>query len=172
MHISTMEHMVKLVERYLKVPSKLNIFDVGSYNVNGCFRQLFQRPDWTYTGLDIAAGPNVDIVLSDPYKFPFPDNHVDVVISGSTFEHVEFFWLTFQEMARILKPSGYIFLIAPSKGVEHKHPVDCWRFYPDGFRALAKYCSLNAVEVHTDWTPHPDPPSSIWGDTVGVFLKL
>lgn len=167
-----MEHMVKLVNAYLTYLPRLDILDVGSYDMIGCYKPLFEKPGWNYTGVDIAAGPNVDVVLEDPYKFPFPDEHFNLVISGSTFEHTEFFWLTFQEMVRVLKPPGYIFLHAPSRGPEHKHPVDCWRFYPDGFRALAKYCSIKIIEVHTDWELYPAADNSfIHGDTIGVFWK-
>ena len=65
------------------------------------------------------------------------DGHYDALISGQAFEHVKFFWLTWMEMVRTLKPGGFIFLIAPSRGPEHRYPVDCWRFYPDSYRALA-----------------------------------
>lgn len=176
MHISQMEHMEELIQKYLIYIPRLDILDVGSYDVNGSYKSLFinesKSKRWTYTGADIAAGPNVDVVLDDPYKFPFKDNQFDLVISGSVFEHTEFFWLTFQEMTRVLKPLGYIFLTAPSRGPEHKHPVDCWRFYPDGFRALAKYCNLEAIEVTTDWHNYvSDDNSYIHGDTVGVFWK-
>ena len=64
-----------------------------------------------------------------------------------------------------------MFLIAPSRGPEHRYPVDCWRFYPDGFHALAKLGRLELLEVGTDWEPHPEPDSAPWGDTVGVFRK-
>lgn len=51
-------------------------------------------------------------------------------------------------------------------------PTDCWRFYPDGFRALAKYSASELLEVSTDWLPSEDTDSSQWGDTVGVFRKV
>jgi SAM-dependent methyltransferase len=96
---------------------------------------------------------------------------IDLIISGQAFEHIEFFWRTWLEMVRVLKPGGKIFLIAPSRGPEHRYPVDCWRFYPDGFAALAKYGSLELTQIHTDWEPHTAPDSAPWGDTVGVFYK-
>ncbi len=102
---------------------------------NARFRTHVQRPNWTYQGIDLNEGPNVDVVLTSPYKFPMADGHYDVLISGQAFEHVKFFWLTWMEMVRTLKPGGFIFLIAPSRGPEHRFPVDCWRFYPDGYRA-------------------------------------
>ena len=45
-----------------------------------------------YTGLDIIDGPNVDVVLSDPYEYPLESSRVDFIISSSSFEHTEFFW--------------------------------------------------------------------------------
>lgn len=147
------------------------ILDIGSYDVNGSYRPLFDSPSWRYTGVDLEAGPGVDLVLESPYRLPVDDQSIDLVISGQAFEHVEFFWLTWLEMRRVLKPGGAVFLIAPSRGPEHRYPQDCWRFYPDGYRALARFGGFDLVEVHTDWEPHPDPGSAAWGDTVGVFRK-
>lgn len=171
MHTSSLEHMKKLVDTYLQPEEKLTILDIGSCDINGTYKQFFDRPNWKYTGTDLATGKNVDVVMPSPYSLPFPSGSLDLVISGQVFEHVEFFWLTWLEIVRILKPDGRIFLIAPSRGNEHKYPVDCWRFYPDGFNALAQYGGLELLEVHTDWTPHAAPDSVLWGDTVGVFRK-
>lgn len=171
MHTSSMEHVQRLVEKYLTPDEPLHAVDVGSYDVNGSYRQFFDIPGWRYTGVDLAAGPNVDVVLRSPYRLPFQSFSVDVVVSGQAFEHVEFFWLTWMEMARVVRPGGYIFLLAPSRGPEHRYPQDCWRFYPDGYRALSKYVSMELLEVSTDWEPHPSPDSGPWGDTVGVFKQ-
>lgn len=171
MHKSSYDHMRRLVETHLDPLRPLRILDLGSYNVNGSYRELFAHPQWSYTGIDLSEGPGVDIVLQTPYRFPLPIGGFDLVISGQAFEHVEFFWLSWLEMLRVLKPGGQLFLIAPSRGPEHRFPHDCWRFYPDGYRALAKWGACELVDVFTDWDPHPDPDSSHWGDTVGVFRK-
>jgi SAM-dependent methyltransferase len=172
MHLSSYQHMSGLVAKHLDAASSLRIVDIGSYDVNGSYRSLFaDRPMWSYTGVDLSAGPGVDVVLRDPYRLPIEDASVDLVISGQAFEHIEFFWVTWLEMLRVLRPGGRIFLIAPSRGPEHRFPQDCWRFYPDGYRALAKFGRCELTEVSTDWEPHPDPDSSHWGDTVGVFVK-
>lgn len=171
MHKSSMDHMRSLVAEYLSADESLSVMDLGSYDVNGSYRELFDNPRWSYTGLDASDGPGVDVVLKDPYKFPFGRNTFNVAVSGQAFEHVNYFWLTFMEIMRVLKKGGVFFLIAPSRGPEHRFPQDCWRFYPDGYRALAAYGGCELLQVSTDWDPHPDPDSSHWGDTVGVFRK-
>jgi SAM-dependent methyltransferase len=170
-HASSYEHMTDLVHRHLDRTRPLSVVDIGSYDVNGSYRTLFDAPTWRYVGIDLAEGPGVDVVLTSPYRLPLPSGSVDLVISGQAFEHVEYFWLTFLEMVRVLRPGGMIFLVAPSRGPEHRYPQDCWRFYPDGYRALAKFGNCDLVEVGTDWGPHADPDSAQWGDTVGVFRK-
>lgn len=169
MHVSSYQHMQRLVSKYLDRDRALEAIDIGAYDVNGSYRTLFDSPKWRYTGIDLEAGPGVDVVLTSPYRFPFASASVDVIVSGQAFEHVEYFWMTWLEMIRVLKPGGLILLIAPSRGPEHRYPQDCWRFYPDGYRALAKFGRCELVEVSTDWEPHDDPGSAPWGDTVGVF---
>ena len=171
MHRNSIDHMRALVERYLDRDASLLIGDIGSFDYTGSYRDLFRHPGWSYQGLDLEAGPNVDVVLPSPYTFPFADAHFDVIVSGQAFEHVKFFWLTWMEMVRTLKPGGYIFLIAPSRGPEHRFPVDCWRFYPDGYRALAEYGGIDVLEVRTDWAAFPFAKGRVWGDTVGAFAK-
>lgn len=171
MHASSLRHMSDLATRYLAGRSMLRVADLGSQDVNGSYRPLFDCPGWQYVGIDLVAGSNVDVVLPSPYRFPFRNGTFDLVVSGQAFEHVEYFWLTWLEMVRLLSPGGMIFLIAPSRGPEHRFPVDCWRFYPDAYAALARYANLELLEAKTDWAPAPELDSAPWGDSVGVFRK-
>jgi hypothetical protein len=140
------------------------VLDIGGANVNGSYRDVFAGPQYRYRAADISAGEGVDIVLDDPYRIPLPDASVDIVLSGQMLEHCEFFWLAFQEMVRLLKPDGFIFLIAPSAGPIHRYPVDCYRFYPDAYGALAKF---SGCLLHDVWRDERGP----WQDLVGVFRK-
>lgn len=176
MHQSSYEKMRDFVDRYLadRRNEHLDIVDLGSQDVNGSYRPLFEYPGWHYRGLDLAPGRNVDIVLERPYRWPtVASSSIDVCISGQALEHVPFFWLTALEVARVLKPGGLCCLIAPSGGYEHRYPVDCWRFYPDGMVALAHFARLEVVEARTDWTPRSDysDDSAAWKDTVLVARK-
>ena len=144
--------MADFRDRFLK-DIKLNIIDLGSQVINhpdqvkvGSFKKIFNRPKWKYTGADTAEGINVDIILQSQYKWQFADGQFDVVISGNTIEHVERPWEWFIEAARILKPGGMMCVIAPSMWRWHRYPLDCYRFYPDGMKALAEYSGLEFIE--------------------------
>jgi SAM-dependent methyltransferase len=167
MHSESFEKMRLFVDEYLSQykNEKLIIGDLGSQNINGTYKDLFNVESWKYVGIDVIHGQNVDIVLNNPYEWKeIEDNFFDVIISGQAFEHIEFPWLTIKEVERVLKPNGLFCLIVPSKGPEHKAPYDCWRFYPDGIKALAKWVNLNVVEVFSE-------KNGIWGDTFAVLQK-
>lgn len=136
------------VEEYL--PDKeLSILDLGSKAVGRetrTYRQFFSNSKWKYTGADTETGNNVDVVV-ESYKFPFKDEAFDIIISGQTIEHVEYPWEWFKEMARVLKKDGLCCIIAPAVIHEHRYPIDTYRYYPDGMKALAKWSGLSAVKV-------------------------
>ncbi len=176
MHQSSLKKMKAFKEKYLNAleGKKIKIMDLGSQDVNGSYKPIFDVPGWQYVGVDAAPGKNVDLVLPSPYRWTqVPSNSVDVVISGQAFEHIEFFWLTALEIRRVLKDSGLCCIIAPSSGFEHRYPVDCWRFYPDGFTALAEFSGLHPVEVYTQWDDEEGyrDSSNAWHDSVLIASK-
>lgn len=175
MHQSSLENMAAFSKEYLtgREGERLEILDLGSCDVNGSYKQFFASPNWRYIGVDMAPGKNVDVVLSDTYDWKeFGSSSIDVLVSGQVFEHVEYFWLTMLEIKRVLKPGGLCCIIAPSGGYEHRYPVDCWRFYPDGVKALARYAGLDVLKAETRWEggSYKDD-SALWKDTVLVCRK-
>jgi SAM-dependent methyltransferase len=141
----------------------IKVLDVGSYSVNGSYKDLFNMSKFEYTGLDMEKGPNVDIVINKPYDWSCIENDsYDIVISGQTFEHVEFFWITMTEMTRVLKMNGLICLIVPNELGEHRYPVDCYRFYSDGMVALARYVNLDVLHAHTHSAPIESKEKELW----------
>lgn len=157
----------KFVEKYLNgmANDQLNVLDVGSLDVNGTLKPLFAvNNNWKYTGMDLQAGNNVDIVLEDMHKYPFQDSCFDVIVSTTVLEHDPMFWISFQEMVRVTKSKGYIYLCTPSAGRVHRYPLDCWRFYPDAYKALSMWCpSATLVQAYVS---EKEP----WKDNVGIFL--
>lgn len=154
MHKSSMARMNWFVNTYLNDKKKRKILDVGSYNVNGCYKELFCQEKFEYEGLDMENGPNVDIVPQNTYNWQEINNdNYDVIISGQALEHIEFFWVTVAEMIRVTKRNGLICIIAPNGFGEHRYPVDCWRFFTDGMIALARYYKLEIIHAHTNSAP-------------------
>lgn len=160
-----MEFLVKYYERfYSKDKEHVNVLDIGSYDMNGTYKNLFAEKTYSYTGLDMSAGPNVDVVPNDIYdwKEEFEDASFDLVISGQVFEHVEYPWRTMEEICRVLKPSGFCIIIAPNAGVEHKAPKDCYRYFADGLAALAKWAGLKVHHVSVAGVPDKDAFTDEW----------
>lgn len=176
MHQTSMENMAKFRQTWLarREQEPLLILDLGSMDVNGSYRELFDRPPWIYKGVDMAPGKNVDIVLQNTWHWKdIPSDSVDVLISGQAFEHIAFFWIAMLEVARVLKPGGICCIIAPSSGPQHRYPVDCWRFFPDGMNALARFARLKvlSVENRAAAAVPADVKKDMWKDTVLVCQK-
>jgi SAM-dependent methyltransferase len=165
--------MKNFVDKYLTGKEDLKILELGSQDVNGSYKPLFNKKGWKYIGADRVEGPNVDVVLKHSYYWgEIKSNSIDVVVSGQVFEHVEFFWHTMLEVSRILKKGGLCCIIAPSNGPEHKYPVDCFRYLPDGFAALARYSSLKTISAYADFNCNEyTDGSNTWKDCVLICEK-
>lgn len=73
MHYSQLRHMELSVKRYLPSDRRATVLDVGSRNVNdkvATHKQLLKGRDVDYLGIDLQDGPNVDRVMTKPYRFP------------------------------------------------------------------------------------------------------
>lgn len=135
------------------------VIELGSYDVNGSVRPLVAvlKPV-EYVGVDLRAGPGVDIVgdlcsgfLRDRY------GQFELVISTETLEHVQSWPLFVHEMKRLAKPGGQLLLTCRSPGFAlHDYPGDYWRFTVDDLREAFADCELLSVD--------PDPESA------GAFL--
>lgn len=70
-----------------------------------------------YSILNKKEAINIRVVLEDGRMLHFPDNSFDVVVSFSAIEHMEKFsdrLKAVEEMARVLRPGGYIAITGPN----------------------------------------------------------
>src|SRR5262249_9796719 len=126
------------------------ILEVGSYQVTGQeeiadLRGLF--PNKPYVGVDVRQGPGVDRV-ADVENLPYPDGSVGTVLAMNTFEHVPHFWRGFEEIHRVLRPDGAVFLSCPFFFHIHSFPSDYWRFTPEALEVLLEQYPSKIVGCH------------------------
>ena len=127
-----------------------------------------KKKKWSYTGLDLRKGNNVDIIIENAYDWKeIDENSYDVVVTGQALEHMEFFWLTMEQINKVLKPGGLCCIIVPSTGPVHRNPYDCYRFNEDGVRSLAKYVKFEILESGTTTDEISDP----WYDSFVIARK-
>lgn len=115
-------------------------------------------------GLNVGGGPvrldprlvHVDLFLEAPVdcvaraeKLPFADGSFDLVVSQETVEHVPDPFAAVEEMARVTRPGGRIYLQVPFVIGYHPGPEDYWRFTRAGVRTLLERAGLReaAIEI-------------------------
>ena len=93
--------------------SNKKVLEVGSLNINGTVRDLFENCD--YTGIDVGEGKCVDIVCPGQ-EYDAPDETFDVVCSLECFEHNPYWAETFANMIRMVKSGGLVFMTCATTG--------------------------------------------------------
>lgn len=97
--------------------------------------------------LDFASRTDVPLTYctEDEYSFPVEAGSYDVVLAAQVIEHVRKIWRWLPEVARICRPGGLVIIINPISWHYHEAPVDCWRIYPEGMRALCDEAGLEVL---------------------------
>jgi SAM-dependent methyltransferase len=136
------------------------ILEIGSYQVEGQeqiadLRGFFSaRP---YIGIDVRPGPGVDQV-ADVESLPHATGSIGTVIALSTFEHVQHFWRGLDEVYRVLRPDGVLFISCPFSVHIHNYPSDYWRFTPESFDVLLDRYPSKVL----GWHGPPKRPENVW----------
>lgn len=98
---------------------KANILDAGCGHEAPVISRIVERCNIAI-GSDIThlkpanAHPGVNFLQSDLSEIGVGDNTLDMVISRSVLEHVQYPAGTFREINRILKPGGYFIFLTPN----------------------------------------------------------
>jgi SAM-dependent methyltransferase len=177
MRVNPIELLKSFRDRYAS--GNVTVLDIGSMDLHGNknnAKTVFSNA--VVTGVDIAPGNNVDVVI--PANPTTPVGSFDVVVSSNTFEHVKRPWQLFQWATTNLKPGGHIFIVSPFSFEYHRHPVDCWRFTPDSYQVLCDDNGITLLESEiTRWcgTLIPMFRDAAWliakkGDTKAAFNVL
>jgi SAM-dependent methyltransferase len=112
------------------------VLEVGSFDVNGSPRSVFQADAEWYHGVDISPGPGVDAVVDgEKLSAHFDAESFDTVVSMECLEHTVRPWIIVEQMKAVLRPGGHLWISTPTYGFPlHRYPIDCFRFGEDAYR--------------------------------------
>jgi len=105
-----------------------------------------ERIDARLIRLDLARRATTDCV-ADARRLPFRAGAFDLVVSQETVEHVADPFEAVREMARVLRPGGWIYLQLPFVIGYHPGPEDYWRFTRAGIAELLHQAGFGQAVV-------------------------
>jgi hypothetical protein len=89
------------------------VLEVGSLNINGSIRQFFSNCD--YLGIDVGSGVDVDLVC-EGQNLHHPNDSYEIFGSCECFEHSPYWVETFNNMYRMTKSNGLVFMSCATTG--------------------------------------------------------
>ncbi len=112
----------------------VKMLEVGSRSVISKSSWKKHTPQASYTGFDYMEGPNVDVV-GDAHELAlhFQPEQFDLVVSFAVFEHLACPWLVAEQIAKVLKVGGVVFIETHFSYSEHETP---WHFFQFNSHAL------------------------------------
>lgn len=150
-----MHYNVWSLRRYIKRVSKLveaekSIVDIGAGECQ--YKQFFSHANYVSTDLCVSTdhhkySDGIDYVCPADNQ-PFENQSFDFVLCTQVLEHVRKPEKVIQEISRILKPGGLLFLTVPQSWEEHEQPYDYYRFTQFALLALAEDNHLEVVEIN------------------------
>lgn len=118
------------------------ILEIGSkdYGNTENFRVLIEDGS-EYVGVDMSAGKGVDLVLDLTLEFEeisrqLGGKRFGTIICLSVLEHCEQPFKMAENITRLLKDDGCVFISAPFSWRFHGYPSDYWRFSHEGIKKL------------------------------------
>jgi SAM-dependent methyltransferase len=127
-----------------KLNSLLKILDqndTSALNVGAGLTRIHPK----ITNMDIFPGDHIDIV-GFAEDIPCADESFDLIISQECLEHVRDPFKAMNEMYRVLKKGGKIYLQLPFIIGYHPGPTDFWRFTTEGIEELARRNQFTLLE--------------------------
>jgi SAM-dependent methyltransferase len=96
--------------------------------------------------------------LADVESLPHASGSVGTVIALNTLEHVPRFWRGLDEIYRVLRPDGVLFVSCPFYFHIHSFPSDYWRFTPEALEMLLEDYPNKIL----GWQGPVKRPANVW----------
>lgn len=137
-HKEQQDYCLSVKEIYPDKFKDCKVLDIGSLDINGNNRYLFT--DYSYIGLDLGAGLNVDVVRSG-HEYT-SKTKFNVVISTECLEHDIFWKETLKNAYKLLKKGGILIFTCAAygreqHGVVHANP-ECSPFTINYYGNISK----------------------------------
>ncbi len=117
------------LDRYLQGDIVGAVLEIGSkdYGNTSSFRNIY--PENEYVGLDMESGKGVDIIQDLTTGIgELQEKYFDLIICCSVLEHVKKPWVMAENLQRLLKPGGVLYISVPWVWRYHAYPDDYFRF--------------------------------------------
>jgi SAM-dependent methyltransferase len=122
-----------------------HILEIGPDDFPSTLQRLLNDPSTSWETLDIAVDDRLTYPGAPEYTWPVPDERYDVVLAANVIEHVRKIWVWIAEVERVCRTGGHVVILNPASWPYHPSPVDCWRIYPEGMKALLEGTRLHPV---------------------------
>lgn len=119
-HPEQRQFVQSLKQRFPEYFNQKKVLEIGSLNLNGTIRDLFEN--CRYIGVDIGPGPGVDLIARGE-DLSFASNHFDVVTSTECFEHAPAWAKILNNMIRMSK--GLVFFTCATTGRPEHGTLQC-----------------------------------------------
>lgn len=113
------------------------VLEIGSREVTGVSSMRKRLFDAEYVGFDFYSGNNVDII-GDVHKLSsyFNGEKFDLIFTSACFEHFAMPWIASQEIVKLLKVGGYIFVETHYSYSSHERPWHYFQFSENALEVL------------------------------------
>lgn len=110
--------------------------------------------DFSYESVNIDPATQPTFLINPGEKIPIEADRYDAVLAFNTFEHIYDLTETLEEVARVLKTNGSLFIIVPFIYCVHGHPNDFSRHTASYWTRKLSETGFNSVQVENlSWGP-------------------
>jgi len=141
------QNQLLFAKNFIERESIKSVLEIGSkdYGNTVRFRDLFD--DASYTGVDLEAGTNVDLVMNlEDGVGDLRSKTFDLIILCSVLEHASRPWDLAKNTQKLLSTDGVLMSCHPWVWRYHQYPDDYFRFSFSGIKTI-----FNEI---TFWSPN------------------
>lgn len=153
------DEFISIIKSHLSSTSK--ILDAGA---GDCAWKNFLGDPPGYISMDLATCNDAYLyhhldIVGDLENIPLENESIDIVLNMQVLEHTKHPDRVLQEIFRVLKPGGLLFLSAPQIDFQHHVPHDYFRFTCYGLATLLSETGFYKIEL----IPQSGNLETAWG---------